>query len=113
MAYGARLESVLGESPRGFESPLLRVNALATAPEMHQWLDKLSPDQTEHLRVVIEYDEVLPPLNDSPEATNPALETWLRNIAAPATEAVKAGQVKMYSYDEALAFIAADDDSLK
>ena len=24
MAYGARLESVLGESPRGFESPLLR-----------------------------------------------------------------------------------------
>ena len=25
MAYGARLESVLGESPRGFESPILRV----------------------------------------------------------------------------------------
>ena len=24
MAYGARLESVLGESPRGFESPILR-----------------------------------------------------------------------------------------
>ena len=25
MAYGARLESVLGASPRGFESPILRV----------------------------------------------------------------------------------------
>jgi len=25
VAYGARLESVLGESPRGFESPILRV----------------------------------------------------------------------------------------
>ena len=25
MAYGARLESVLGESPQGFESPILRV----------------------------------------------------------------------------------------
>lgn len=24
MAYGARLESVLGESPQGFESPILR-----------------------------------------------------------------------------------------
>jgi hypothetical protein len=24
VAYGARLESVLGESPRGFESPILR-----------------------------------------------------------------------------------------
>ena len=24
MAYGARLESVLGKSPRGFESPILR-----------------------------------------------------------------------------------------
>ncbi|MEY2915933.1 MAG: hypothetical protein RL454_862 [Actinomycetota bacterium] len=24
MAYGARLESALGESPRGFESPILR-----------------------------------------------------------------------------------------
>jgi hypothetical protein len=26
VAYGARLESVLGESPRGFESPILRVS---------------------------------------------------------------------------------------
>ena len=29
MAYGARLESVLGASPRGFESPILR----GVAPE--------------------------------------------------------------------------------
>ena len=28
MAYGARLESVLGESPRGFESPILRQKPL-------------------------------------------------------------------------------------
>ena len=28
MAYGARLESVLGESPRGFESPILRRKSL-------------------------------------------------------------------------------------
>ena len=30
MAYGARLESVLGASPRGFESPILR-KQVATA----------------------------------------------------------------------------------
>ena len=28
MAYGARLESVLGASPRGFESPILRHSRL-------------------------------------------------------------------------------------
>ena len=31
VAYGARLESVLGESPQGFESPILREN---TVPSM-------------------------------------------------------------------------------
>lgn len=30
MAYGARLESVLGASPRGFESPILRNRPRAT-----------------------------------------------------------------------------------
>ena len=30
MAYGARLESVLGESPRGFESPILRHSSICT-----------------------------------------------------------------------------------
>ena len=30
MAYGARLESVLGESPRGFESPILRQPKIAS-----------------------------------------------------------------------------------
>ena len=29
MAYGARLESVLGASPRGFESPILRHSRFA------------------------------------------------------------------------------------
>ena len=29
VAYGARLESVLGESPRGFESPILRQQEIA------------------------------------------------------------------------------------
>ena len=33
MAYGARLESVLGESPRGFESPILRRDPQSVAPE--------------------------------------------------------------------------------
>jgi hypothetical protein len=33
VAYGARLESVLGESPRGFESPILRkIDFLARPP---------------------------------------------------------------------------------
>ena len=32
MAYGARLESVLGESPRGFESPILRHKRPERAP---------------------------------------------------------------------------------
>ena len=37
MAYGARLESVLGESPRGFESPILR----QTLQQCRVCLDKL------------------------------------------------------------------------
>ena len=32
MAYGARLESVLGESPRGFESPILRSRKHSEGP---------------------------------------------------------------------------------
>ncbi len=36
MAYGARLESVLGESPRGLESPILRQNLVT------EWWRKLS-----------------------------------------------------------------------
>ena len=39
VAYGARLESVLGESPRGFESPILRARSEPTqqlpAPAQH------------------------------------------------------------------------------
>ncbi|MCU1410052.1 MAG: hypothetical protein JWR04_759 [Rhodoglobus sp.] len=35
MAYGARLESVLGESPRGFESPILR--------QAHEYRDARDP----------------------------------------------------------------------
>jgi hypothetical protein len=31
VAYGARLESVLGESPRGFESPILREKWIETS----------------------------------------------------------------------------------
>ena len=34
MAYGARLESVLGASPRGFESPILRKQA---ATDRQKW----------------------------------------------------------------------------
>ena len=33
MAYGARLESVLGASPRGFDAPILRVKGLIPNPE--------------------------------------------------------------------------------
>lgn len=35
VAYGARLESVLGESPRGFESPILR--QIEPAPRRAEW----------------------------------------------------------------------------
>ena len=35
MAYGARLESVLGESPRGFESPILRHSVTAACWVTH------------------------------------------------------------------------------
>lgn len=36
MAYGARLESVLGESPRGFESPILRQEEPGDAPALRE-----------------------------------------------------------------------------
>jgi hypothetical protein len=34
VAYGARLESALGASPRGFESPILRSRK---SPSTHRW----------------------------------------------------------------------------
>ena len=45
MAYGARLESALGESPRGFESPILRVRServARLADRNHHWCVKAS-----------------------------------------------------------------------
>ncbi len=36
MAYGARLESGLGASPRGFESPILRDPRVTVSPEPPQ-----------------------------------------------------------------------------
>src|SRR6478609_173665 len=38
VAYGARLESVLGASPRGFESPILRHFLLSAIAPRSQWL---------------------------------------------------------------------------
>jgi hypothetical protein len=41
VAYGARLESVLGATPRGFESRILRHNLLNLAhPGVHSRLDR-------------------------------------------------------------------------
>ena len=37
MAYGARLESVLGASPRGFESPILRSTDSASHLDSHRF----------------------------------------------------------------------------
>ena len=55
MAYGARLESVLGESPRGFESPILRplidlANAGITTDPRRSWHRGML---AEHLPVLI------------------------------------------------------------
>ena len=36
MAYGARLESVLGASPQGFESPILRIGPI------HNWIGEIA-----------------------------------------------------------------------
>ena len=43
MAYGARLESVLGESPRGFESPILRQTRNVPTPRGSMDTTRLRP----------------------------------------------------------------------
>jgi hypothetical protein len=50
VAYGARLESVLGESPRGFESPILRHSFKLTCSQCqserkHQSLNRVIPER--------------------------------------------------------------------
>ena len=42
MAYGARLESVLGESPRGFESPILRRLRFSPSSDLHEFVEGLN-----------------------------------------------------------------------
>jgi hypothetical protein len=42
VAYGARLESVLGESPRGFESPILREKLACTTCTVTKHQDALT-----------------------------------------------------------------------
>ena len=54
MAYGARLESVLGASPRGFESPILREKigrpCEAGAPDFFMTAEYSYPDGGAPLR---------------------------------------------------------------
>ena len=48
MAYGARLESVLGESPRGFESPILRAISTRNSRTLETFLEEKTLRIQEH-----------------------------------------------------------------
>ena len=50
MAYGARLESVLGESPRGFESPILRQTKRPAPVGLFRFSDAARVTRSAHSR---------------------------------------------------------------
>ena len=70
MAYGARLESVLGESPRGFESPILRHHEHRTFPEERQVLSATREPSDLHFESGIDPDSSALPSGILPTAEN-------------------------------------------
>jgi len=82
------------------------MSATLATPDIHRWVDKLSPAQTERLKAVAENDEILPAIETSDTADSP-VENWLRTTVAATYDRFMAGQEKSYSIDEVRAWLEA------
>jgi hypothetical protein len=71
------------------------------APDLHQWLDTLTPGQQDHLRVMVDQSGVLPPV------ASPSVENWLRTTVVATCERIAAGTEKMFTSEEADAWLEA------
>ena len=74
MAYGARLESVLGESPRGFESPILRQVTGARCTTTN--LPLIWDDQVGGIRLPAAAPAFMAPFVDSQPARMALRSSW-------------------------------------
>jgi hypothetical protein len=73
VAYGARLESVLGASPRGFESPILRSVMSHVMRKRPPHASMCIPAGRTHLPYYIRHMCVATCVTTEPWATNPGL----------------------------------------
>ena len=71
------------------------------APDIHQWVDRLSPAQTERLRAVAASDDVLPPIEvlENPERDS-AVQNWLQTTVKATCERFESGVERTYTPDE-------------
>jgi len=77
------------------------MSATMAAPEIHRWVDKLSPAQAERLKVVAANDELLPPIENSAKAEpDSAVENWLLTVVKATCERLEAGQERTYTPEE-------------
>jgi len=84
------------------------MSATLATPDIHRWVDKLSPAQTERLKAVAENDEILPAIEASDAANyDSPVENWLRTTVRETCERVAAGKEKTYSGDEVRAWLEA------
>jgi len=84
------------------------MSAVMVAPAIHEWVDRLSPAQQDHLLVVVSRDGELPPIEA--EATAPfdaAVEHWLQTTVKATCERIDAGEAKLYTPTEVDEWLAA------
>jgi len=75
------------------------MSATLATPDIHRWVDKLSPAQTERLKAVAENDEILPAIETS-DVADSAVENWLRTTVAANYDRMMAGEANFRSVAE-------------
>ena len=77
------------------------MSATLATPDIHRWVDKLSPAQAERLKAVAENDEILPAIEASDVADyDSPVENWLRTTVRAACERHAAGLERTYTSAE-------------
>jgi len=77
------------------------MSATLATPDIHRWVHKLSPAQTEWLKAVVENDEILPAIQTSDAADyDSPVENWLRTTVAANYDRMMAGEANFRSVAE-------------
>ena len=77
------------------------MSAITSAPDIHQWVDELTPIQQDFLRVIVSDSDLLPAISSKLSAPDASFENWLRTEVLPVHYRVVAGGGRPVSLDEA------------